>query len=108
MLPAIRKYSMLVLSNNDNILKQRTLVERKYGTLVFTFFYNFVSGIPHDTINSNENATCSSMNTNPALTNKFPLAGGVKLHDPHNSQTTSLRALMHKANYKELSKTKSN
>lgn len=52
-------------------------------------------------------AACSSMNTNPDLTSKFPLAGGVKLHDPRNSQTTSLRTLMHKANYEKLSKTKS-
>lgn len=52
-------------------------------------------------------AASSSMNTNPDYNNKFLLAGGVKLRDPHNSQTTRLRDLTQQANFEELAQTKS-
>lgn len=50
----------------------------------------------------------SNENPNPDYTNRFLPAGGVKLFESYNSQTTRLKILTYKASYKELGQAMSN
>lgn len=49
----------------------------------------------------------SNENPNPDYANRFLPAGGVKLFESYNSQTTRLKTLTYKASYKELAQTMS-